>query len=65
MLVGAAPQHSLAVETHLRPVLVEIGLSTPTRGLFLIDSDGATGAGYEGWLERARLQLASVGAVVA
>jgi FMN reductase len=36
--VAAAPQHALAVEVHLRPVLVEIGASLPTAGLFVLDS---------------------------
>ncbi|MBL7488564.1 NAD(P)H-dependent oxidoreductase [Frankia sp. AgB1.9] len=36
--VAAAPQHALAVEVHLRPVLVEIGASLPTTGLFVLDS---------------------------
>jgi FMN reductase len=36
--VAAAPQHALAVEVHLRPVLVEIGAALPTSGLFVLDS---------------------------
>jgi FMN reductase len=36
--VAAAPQHALAVEVHLRPVLVEIGAACPTTGLFVLDS---------------------------
>jgi FMN reductase len=36
--VAAAPQHALAVEVHLRPVLVELGASLPTAGLFVLDS---------------------------
>ncbi|SOD74829.1 NAD(P)H-dependent FMN reductase [Jatrophihabitans sp. GAS493] len=38
LMVGASPAHSLAVETQLRPVLVEIGASCPTRGLYLLES---------------------------
>ena len=37
VMVGAAPMHALAVEVHLRPVLVEIGGSVPTRGLFVTE----------------------------
>jgi FMN reductase len=37
LMVGASPAHSLAVETHLRPVLVEIGASCPTRGLYILE----------------------------
>ncbi len=36
--VAAAPQHALAVEVHLRPVLVEIGAACPTTGVFVLDS---------------------------
>lgn len=35
MMTGGSPGHSLAVEVHLRPVLVEIGASCPTRGIYL------------------------------
>jgi len=39
VMVGAGDLHSLAVETHLRPVLVELGASMPTRGLFVTEGD--------------------------
>jgi len=35
VMTGGSPPHALAVEVHLRPVLVEIGASLPARGLFL------------------------------
>ena len=35
LMTGGSPAHALAVEVHLRPVLVEIGASLPTRGVFL------------------------------
>jgi FMN reductase len=38
LMVGAAPIHALAVESQLRPVLIEIGASCPTRGLFIMES---------------------------
>ncbi|NMH97338.1 NADPH-dependent FMN reductase [Pseudonocardia acidicola] len=38
VMVGAAPHHALAVEVHLRPLLVEIGGIAPTRGLYVIES---------------------------
>jgi FMN reductase len=38
-MVGAGPQHALAVEVHLRPVLVELGASLPTRGLYVLESE--------------------------
>jgi FMN reductase len=38
IMVGAAPIHALAVETHLRPLLIELGASCPTRGLYVLES---------------------------
>lgn len=35
LMTGGSPVHSLAVDVHLTPVLVEIGASLPARGLFL------------------------------
>jgi len=37
VMVGAGAQHALAVEVHLRPVLVEIGATVPTRGLYVTE----------------------------
>ena len=39
LLVMGSPAHTLAVETHLRPLLVELGAQVPTPGLALIESD--------------------------
>jgi FMN reductase len=39
LMVGAGPAHALAVEVHLRPVLVEIGATLPTRGLYVLEAD--------------------------
>jgi FMN reductase len=39
VMVGAGPGHALAVEVHLRPVLVEIGATLPTRGLYVLEED--------------------------
>ncbi|GAA4598993.1 NAD(P)H-dependent oxidoreductase [Planotetraspora phitsanulokensis] len=38
LLVMGDPKHSLAVEVHLRPLLVELGASVPTPGLVVLDS---------------------------
>lgn len=38
VMVGAAPNHALAPEVHLRPLLVELGASVPTRGLYVLES---------------------------
>ena len=37
VMVGAGLQHALAVEVHLRPVLVELGATLPTRGLYVTE----------------------------
>jgi FMN reductase len=37
VMTGAAPIHALAVEVHLRPLLVELGAATPTRGLYVTE----------------------------
>jgi FMN reductase len=39
VMVGASPGHALAVELHLRPLLVELGASVPSRGLYLLESE--------------------------
>lgn len=38
LMVGGSPIHSLAPEVHLRPLLVELGASCPTAGLFVLES---------------------------
>ena len=39
VMVGAGAHHALAPEVHLRPLLVELGASVPSRGLYVIDSE--------------------------
>ena len=39
VMTGAGAHHALAVEVHLRPVLVELGASLPTRGLYVTEAD--------------------------
>ena len=36
VMTGGSPTHAMAVDTALRPVLVELGASVPTRGLFFV-----------------------------
>ena len=43
LMLGAGERHALAVETHLKPVLAEIGASCPTAGLYLNDKTYAEG----------------------
>lgn len=37
VMVGAGAAHALAVEVHLRPVLIEIGATLPARGLYVLE----------------------------
>jgi FMN reductase len=65
VMVGAGPQHMLAVETHLRPVLVELGATLPTRGLYVTEDqlDGLDDV-LANWLLEAGARLrASIDAV--
>jgi FMN reductase len=58
VMVAAAPIHVLAVETHLRPVLIELGACCPTRGLVVLESKLAELASVVGkWLDGAKPAL--------
>jgi FMN reductase len=39
VMTGAAPVHALAVELHLRPLLVELGAAVPARGLYVTEAE--------------------------
>jgi FMN reductase len=53
LLVMASPRHALAVEVHLRPLLVELGATVPTPGLALLEADlGEPGEILTDWAER-------------
>jgi FMN reductase len=39
VMTGGSAAHSLAVEVHLRPVLVELGATVPSRGLYVTESE--------------------------
>jgi FMN reductase len=41
VMTGAASIHALAPEVHLRPLLVELGAATPTRGLYVTEGQFA------------------------
>jgi FMN reductase len=45
VMTGAAHLHALAVESHLRPLLVELGASVPTRGVYVTEPEMADIAG--------------------
>jgi FMN reductase len=58
VMVAAAPIHMLAVETHFRPVLVELGACCPTRGLVVLESKLGELSDVVGkWLEGAKPML--------
>lgn len=57
LMLGGDWRHSLAPEVFLKPVLAELGAASPTRGLFLIDSEYADSPALTSWLELARAQL--------
>jgi FMN reductase len=64
LLLGADTRHALAAELTLKPVLVEIGLTCPTSGLFLVDRESGDPAALEPWLLRGRAQIgATLGAL--
>lgn len=58
VMLGGSPVHALAVETQLRPVLVELAATVPTRGLFMVDQHMDELAGViDGWWELAAAPL--------
>jgi FMN reductase len=59
-MLGAGPNHALAPELTLRPVLTEIGATVPVRGLYVRDSRHDDPASYAEWLSVARPVVASI-----
>jgi FMN reductase len=59
LMLGGHWKHSLAPDLLLKPVLVEIGATCPTAGLFLLDSEFEASDALDSWLERARPQVAA------
>lgn len=58
LVVSAAPAHALVGEVHLRPVLVELGATVPTRSLSVLDADLAdVTPAIERWWQRAERPL--------
>ena len=53
LMLGGSPQHSLAGELTLKPVLTEIGCSCPAPALFLLESAWDSAPELEPWLARA------------
>lgn len=54
LMLGAGPQHALAGEVHLRPLLVELGAVVPAPSLFVLDHEHDRDEAYDAWLARAR-----------
>jgi FMN reductase len=63
LMLGGGPAHALAPELLLKPVLVELGATAPTRGLYLLDSTWDDPAPLEAWLAAARPQVSAARAV--
>ena len=62
MVLGSpsrGPAHALAPELLLKPVLVELGATAPTRGLYLIDKAWADPIPIDSWLAAAGPQVAA------
>jgi FMN reductase len=59
LMLGAGPAHALAPELLLKPVLVELGATCPTRGLYLLDSTYAQPESFATWVQVAREQVAA------
>ena len=54
VMTGGWPGHLLAVEVHLRPVLVELGACVPSRGLYVTEPELADlGPAVARWAEAA------------
>jgi FMN reductase len=61
LMVGGAPIHALAVEVHLRPLLVEVGCTCVTPGLFVLESELPTvELTVAEWVDTSRTMLASL-----
>jgi FMN reductase len=58
VMTGAGAHHALAVEVHLRPLLVELGATLPTRGLYVTEGELAEAdVAISTWLRAAGPQL--------
>ena len=60
LMLGAAPNHALAPEFTLKPVLVELGAICPAPGLYLLDSNYAEDPALNSWIERTQPLLRAI-----
>jgi FMN reductase len=66
ILVMKHPEHTLAVEVHLRPLLVELGATVPTPGLAVMESDlGRLDHVLAPWARRMATQVTAKAAALA
>jgi FMN reductase len=58
VMTGGWPGHLLAVDVHLRPVLVELGATVPSRGLYVTEPELAdVDAAISKWADTAIAQI--------
>jgi FMN reductase len=57
LMLGAGPGHALAPELCLKPVLVELGATCPTKGLYILDSAYTDGVAMDAWAKVALPQI--------
>jgi FMN reductase len=57
LMLGAHWRHGMAADLLLKPVLVELGATCPTAGLYVLDTEGVDSPTGTAWLESARDQL--------
>lgn len=57
VMLGAGPAHALAPDLLLKPVLVELGATCPSVGLYMIDKSFAEDPRLDAWVARARMHL--------
>ena len=53
LMLGGGPAHALAPDLLLKPVLTELGATTPTRGLYLVDRSWDDPAVLDPWVSTA------------
>ena len=59
LMLGGGPAHAPAPELLLKPVLTELGATTPTRGLYLVDRSWDGPAVLDPWVAKAGPQVAA------
>lgn len=63
LMLGAHWRHAMAADLMLKPLLIELGATCPTAGLYVLDSEGVDSQVTEAWLHSARPQLGLVPSV--